>query len=84
MKKDSRDKVLAQPYAATANIAFPLRRKFLKQSSLLAMSAAVGAHIPFRRFFPEGLLPVALAQAPDLKAYDKNAALIVLGDKPCR
>ncbi len=46
------------------------------------MSAAIGAHIPFGRFFPEGLLPVALGQAPDLQAYDKNAALIVLGDKP--
>jgi sulfite oxidase len=58
------------------------RRRFLKRSSLLALSAAVGAHIPFGRFFPEGLIPVALAQAPDLKLYGKNAALIVLGDKP--
>ncbi|MGH8729092.1 MAG: sulfite oxidase [Burkholderiales bacterium] len=58
------------------------RRDFLNRSSLLAMSAAIGAHIPFGRFFPAGLTPVALAQAPELASFGKNPALIVLGDKP--
>lgn len=46
------------------------------------MSAAIGAHIPFGRFLPEGFMPVALAQSADLKGYGKNPALIILGDKP--
>lgn len=58
------------------------RRGFLSKSSLLAMSAAIGAHIPYGRFFPSGLIPVALAQAPELASFGKNAGLIVLGDKP--
>lgn len=58
------------------------RRAFIKNSALCAMSAAIGAHIPFGRFFPEGLFPVALAQAPSLQAYGKSPALLVLGDKP--
>ncbi|MCI0399981.1 MAG: twin-arginine translocation signal domain-containing protein, partial [Gammaproteobacteria bacterium] len=32
----------------------PARRKFLKGSSLLALSAALGTQIPFGRFFPDG------------------------------
>ena len=58
------------------------RRGFLGRSSLLALSAAIGAHIPFGRFLPAGLTPVALAQSPLLAQYGKDANLIVLGDKP--
>jgi DMSO/TMAO reductase YedYZ molybdopterin-dependent catalytic subunit len=59
------------------------RRKFLKGSSLLAISAAVGTHVPFARFFPAGLIPVALAQSTvDLAALGKHPELVVLGDKP--
>ncbi|MGH2376038.1 MAG: molybdopterin-dependent oxidoreductase, partial [bacterium] len=58
------------------------RRQFIKQGTLLAMSAAIGAHIPFGRFLPEGLIPVALAQTPGLQLYGKNAGLMVLGDQP--
>ncbi|MGR8932731.1 MAG: twin-arginine translocation signal domain-containing protein, partial [Gammaproteobacteria bacterium] len=36
------------------------RRGFLKKSSLLAMSSAVGASIPFADFIPGGLIPAAL------------------------
>ena len=38
------------------------RRGFLRRSSLLAMSAALGASIPFARHMPSGLIPAALAQ----------------------
>lgn len=61
----------------------PGRRKFLKGSSLAALSAAVGAYIPFGRFFPDGLIPVALAQkSVDLAALGKHAELVVFGDRP--
>lgn len=61
----------------------PARRRFLKRSSLLAVSAAIGAHVPFGRFFPEGLIPVALAaEQPDLRAWGKLPDLVVLGDRP--
>jgi DMSO/TMAO reductase YedYZ molybdopterin-dependent catalytic subunit len=58
------------------------RRGFIRKSALLAASTAIGAHIPFGRFLPANLIPVALAQSPELKLLGKNAALIVLGDKP--
>src|SRR5687768_7362938 len=58
------------------------RRKFISRSSLLAMSAAIGAHIPFGRFLPAGMAPVALAQSAQLASLGKDSALIVLGDKP--
>ncbi len=38
------------------------RRGFLKGSGLAAMSAAVGASIPFAHLMPGGLIPAALAQ----------------------
>ena len=61
----------------------PARRKFLKGSSLLALSAALGTQIPFGRFFPDGLIPVALAQeAVDFATLGKSTELVVLGDKP--
>lgn len=59
------------------------RRGFIRSSSLFAISAAIGAQIPFGRFLPDGLIPVALAQgAEELQRYGKNPALIILGDKP--
>ncbi|MGH8717401.1 MAG: molybdopterin-dependent oxidoreductase, partial [Burkholderiales bacterium] len=70
---------MRQAVKSTTNLS---RRKFISRSSLLAMSAAIGAHIPFGRFLPAGLTPVALAQAPGLASFGKNPALIVLGDKP--
>jgi sulfite oxidase len=59
------------------------RRRFLSRSALLAITSAIGAHIPFGRFFPLGLTPVALAaETPDLKAFGKHPDLVILGDKP--
>ena len=42
------------------------RRSVLKGASLAAISAAIGAAIPFGRFMPQGYLPVALAQEAKL------------------
>jgi sulfite oxidase len=59
------------------------RRTLLKGGSLAALAAALGTQIPFARFFPDGLIPVALAQqSVDFAAMGKHAELIVLGDKP--
>jgi DMSO/TMAO reductase YedYZ molybdopterin-dependent catalytic subunit len=67
----------------TARTAQSSRRTFLKGGSLAALAAAVGTQIPFARFFPDGLIPVALAQqAVDFAALGKSTELVVLGDKP--
>ncbi|QEM82324.1 sulfite oxidase [Halomonas binhaiensis] len=58
------------------------RRGFLKRSSLLAMSAVLGASIPFARFMPGGLIPAALAQSEEPFAIDGKDGLVVLNDRP--
>ena len=39
------------------------RRGFVKGSGLAAMTAVLGASIPFAKFMPGGLIPAALAQS---------------------
>ena len=51
------------------------RRGFLKGSGLAAMSAAVGAAIPFAEFMPAGLIPAALAQSADEFAIEGKDGL---------
>jgi DMSO/TMAO reductase YedYZ molybdopterin-dependent catalytic subunit len=58
------------------------RRGFLKGSGLAAMSAAVGASIPFAHLMPGGLIPAALAQSPDAFQIPGKEGLIVLNDRP--
>jgi sulfite oxidase len=59
------------------------RRNALKGAGLTAVSAALGATIPFGRFMPEGYVPVALAQEQQrLDLPGKAADLLVLGDRP--
>ena len=58
----------ADPVAADAELwgrqTDPLtRRGFLTKGGLVAMSAAVGASIPFAHLMPGGLIPAALAQS---------------------
>ncbi|MDX1403968.1 MAG: sulfite oxidase [Woeseiaceae bacterium] len=56
------------------------RRGFLRGSGLAAMSAALGASIPFAHLMPGGLIPAALAQASfELPGKD---GLTVLNDRP--
>jgi DMSO/TMAO reductase YedYZ molybdopterin-dependent catalytic subunit len=59
------------------------RRGALKGAGLAAVSAALGAVIPFGRFMPAGYVPVALAQEQQrLQLPGKAEELVVLGDKP--
>ncbi|TDJ33699.1 MAG: twin-arginine translocation signal domain-containing protein, partial [Gammaproteobacteria bacterium] len=58
------------------------RRGFLRGSGLAAMSAAVGASIPFAKFMPGGLIPAALAQSDQPFALPGKSGLTVLNDRP--
>lgn len=58
------------------------RRRVLKSASLVALSTALGAVIPFGRFMPKGYIPVALAQEARLEFPGKTPELVVLGDRP--
>lgn len=58
------------------------RRGFLRGSGLAAMSAALGASIPFARFMPGGLIPAALADSDASFELAGKAGLVVLNDRP--
>ncbi|MDC1219805.1 sulfite oxidase [Gammaproteobacteria bacterium] len=58
------------------------RRGFLKKSGLVAMSAAIGAAIPFSRFMPAGLIPAAFAAEGSSAQIEDKEGLIVLNDRP--
>jgi len=58
------------------------RRGFLTQSSLVAMSTALGASIPFAHLMPGGLIPAALAQSDEPFVIPGKEGLIVLNDRP--
>jgi sulfite oxidase len=59
------------------------RRGFLKKSGLWAMSAALGAHIPFADNMPGGLIPAAFADTDEsFHIPGKHPGLIVVNDRP--
>ena len=58
------------------------RRGFLRGTGYAAMCAAVGAAIPFARFMPAGLIPVALADADVPFEIPGKDGLVVLNDRP--
>ena len=58
------------------------RRGFLKKSGLVAMSAAIGAAIPFARFMPSGLIPAAFAAEGSSTRIEGKEGLIVLNERP--
>jgi DMSO/TMAO reductase YedYZ molybdopterin-dependent catalytic subunit len=58
------------------------RRGFLNRGGLAAMSAVLGASIPFAHRMPQGLIPAALAQTPEPFAIPGKAGLVVLNDRP--
>jgi len=58
------------------------RRGFLTKGSLAAMSAAVGASIPFAELMPGGLIPAALAQTDEPFVIPGKEGLTVLNDRP--
>lgn len=58
------------------------RRGFIKGGGLVAMSAVVGATMPFARFMPAGLIPAALAETLTPFQIPGKDGLIVLNDRP--
>ena len=58
------------------------RRGFLTRSSLVAMSTAVGASIPFAHLMPGGLIPAALAQSDTPFEIPGKEGLVILNDRP--
>lgn len=58
------------------------RRDFIKKSSLLALSGALGTNIVFGKWMPDGYTPLALDQADFYKAFGKDSNMVVLNDKP--
>lgn len=58
------------------------RRGFMCGTGLAAMSAALGASIPFAGFMPGGLIPAALAQSGEAFELDGKDGLTVLNDRP--
>ncbi len=74
---DKADKLL---WSREAN---PLtRRGFLTKGSSLAMSAAVGATIPFAYLMPSGLIPAVFAEDEAPFELEGKDGLIVLNDRP--
>jgi len=57
------------------------RRSLLKSAGVFSFAAALGAPIPFARFLPAGLVPVALAQSAD-EARRLKPGLTLLNDRP--
>lgn len=93
MAKDQRkERGLAELYAEDperadalvfGRVAHPDRRGFLKGAGLAAVAAAVGAlRIPFHRNYPAGLIPAALAEAPEGFVLEGKDGLVLLGDRP--
>ncbi len=58
------------------------RRGFFKKSGLAAMTAFLGAHIPFADKMPGGLIPAAMAAGEDSFAIQGKEGLTILNDRP--
>ncbi|GGF20518.1 sulfite oxidase [Echinicola rosea] len=58
------------------------RRKFLRNSVLATVAAAVGAKVVFASSMPEGYVPVVLQGDDPYKLFKKDKDLIVLNNKP--
>ncbi len=58
------------------------RRGFIQKSSLIAMSMALGASIPFAKYMPAGLIPAALADSDEAFEIPGKNGLILLNDRP--
>lgn len=58
------------------------RRRFLRQTGLTALGAALGMAVPFGRNFPAGLVPAAFAQDTGADLMAAKAGLLVHNDRP--
>ena len=67
-------------YRLFGRVADSDRRGFLRGAGLGAMTALIGANIPYHRFMPSGLIPVALADGH--MSLEGKDGLTVLNDRP--
>ncbi|UCS93649.1 sulfite oxidase [Echinicola marina] len=58
------------------------RRRFIRNTSLAAFSAALGAEIVFGKNMPKDYVPVAFKADDPYQLFNKNKELIVLNNKP--
>lgn len=58
------------------------RRGFLRGGGLAAMTAVLGASIPFAKYLPGGLIPAALAQSDEPFQLPGKDGLTILNDRP--
>lgn len=58
------------------------RRNFLKTTGLSTFGAMLGMAIPFERNMRQGIVPVALAQTPDMDLMADKPELTLLNDRP--
>ena len=78
----SRDPVAADELVWGRKVNPVTRRGFLTRGSLIAMSTAVGASIPFAHLMPSGLIPAAVAQTDQPFEIAGKEGLIILNDRP--
>ena len=53
------------------------RRNFIKKTTLVTFSAALGTNMVYGDIFPKGLIPIALENLPE-----KHSGLTILNDRP--
>ncbi len=81
-KKESKDRPSSSATEKSADSGLS-RRKFMRNSGLTAMAAAVGMQIPFGELLPEGVELVGTAHADSgMTIEGKIPEMIILNDKP--
>lgn len=60
----------------------PSRRSFLRGTGLSAFGAMLGMTIPFERYLPAGIVPVALAQDTGADLMSGKPGLTIMSDRP--
>ena len=58
------------------------RRKFIKNSSLLAFGSTIGLEVVFGKYLPEGYVPLGMQDPDPFKLFNKSSSMVVLNDKP--
>jgi len=91
-KRSKKEKGLHELYADNPVLADDLvwgrkaakvsRRGFIKGPGLAAMTAVLGASIPFAKYMPGGLIPAALAQSDEPFYIPGKSGLTILNDRP--
>ncbi|WP_299534318.1 sulfite oxidase [Ulvibacterium sp.] len=58
------------------------RRKFVKKTTLAAMTGVVGCDIVFGTVMPRGYVPLSLQDPDPFTLFDKDRGMVVLNDRP--